>query len=105
MTVYLVNIILILIYAMIGNFLIVVANKKSVINSGQVLVSDTQNKKQYLAVLIGIQLLFISAFRGVTVGADTANYIRVFHLVRHGGHHVFEPGYIFLNRVIVYIPS
>ncbi|MGP5157713.1 EpsG family protein [Pseudoalteromonas prydzensis] len=64
-------------------------------------------KKQSIHLFISFVILFILfAFRGVSVGTDTANYLIFFNNILNDAGWVrftMEPGWVFLNDFVVYL--
>ena len=67
----------------------------------------TNREKLQFIVLALIPVTVISGFRGESVGADTENYRRQFMEILSGGEMVerIEPGFIYLNKLLVQITS
>ena len=62
-----------------------------------------KTKQKEFAILLAIVLIFVSGFRGYTVGRDTRNYVVIFANINQGGYYAKEAGFLFLCKVILNI--
>lgn len=94
MSVYLLNLFSVPIYALLAHFLPVSRKKKNFT----------------LCLIVGIQLIFAAALRSVNVGGDLGNYISAYKYIGDSPwNELFskrlEPGYLLLNKILSFFST